>query len=60
MREPFASIVTVLNESRLDVLSVDIPSGWDVHAGKEVRNAMKEENKRVLFARVFFGWWWYL
>ena len=33
IRAPFDVVIPVLNESRLPILSVDIPSGWDVEKG---------------------------
>ena len=33
IRAPFNAIIPMLNESRLPILSVDIPSGWDVEKG---------------------------
>jgi len=33
IRTPFDTIIPTLNDSRLPILSVDIPSGWDVEKG---------------------------
>ncbi len=35
IREPFASIMEILrsNDSKIPILSIDIPSGWDVEQG---------------------------
>jgi len=33
IRAPFDAVIPMLNESRLPILSVDIPSGWDVEKG---------------------------
>jgi NAD(P)H-hydrate epimerase len=32
-REPFVSIIQSLRESKIPVVSVDVPSGWDVEQG---------------------------
>ena len=32
-RSPFDSIISCVNESSLPVVSIDIPSGWDVEQG---------------------------
>ena len=33
VRAPFDEILPILNETRLPIVSVDIPSGWDVENG---------------------------
>lgn len=33
IRAPFDSVLPLLTESRLPIVSVDIPSGWDVEEG---------------------------
>jgi len=33
IRAPFDAVIPMLNKSRLPILSVDIPSGWDVEKG---------------------------
>ncbi|XP_068189510.1 NAD(P)H-hydrate epimerase-like [Antennarius striatus] len=33
VREPFASILNELNKTKVPVVSIDIPSGWDVEQG---------------------------
>lgn len=35
IRTPFDAVLPLLNESRLPIVSVDIPSGWDVEKGNE-------------------------
>ena len=34
IREPFLTIIQKLKESKLPVVSVDIPSGWNVDTGE--------------------------
>ncbi|KDR73554.1 hypothetical protein GALMADRAFT_100297 [Galerina marginata CBS 339.88] len=36
IRAPFDSVLPLLNQSRLPIVSVDIPSGWDVENGNEL------------------------
>ncbi|PPQ78185.1 hypothetical protein CVT25_015518 [Psilocybe cyanescens] len=36
IRAPFDSVLPLLNESRLPIVSVDIPSGWDVEKGNSL------------------------
>ena len=33
IRAPFDQVLPILNEARLPIVSVDIPSGWDVESG---------------------------
>ncbi|KAF9053064.1 YjeF N-terminal domain-containing protein [Panaeolus papilionaceus] len=35
IRQPFDQVLSLLNESRLPMVSVDIPSGWDVECGND-------------------------
>ena len=32
-RAPFDTVITLLNQSSLPIVSIDIPSGWDVELG---------------------------
>ena len=34
VRAPFGEVLSLLAESRLPIVSVDIPSGWDVEGGR--------------------------
>lgn len=36
IRAPFDSVLPLLNDSRLPIVSVDIPSGWDVEKGNDL------------------------
>ncbi|PPQ98133.1 hypothetical protein CVT26_003177 [Gymnopilus dilepis] len=36
MRAPFDTVIPLLNQSRLPIVSVDIPSGWDVEKGNDL------------------------
>jgi NAD(P)H-hydrate epimerase len=36
IRAPFDEILPILNEARLPIVSVDIPSGWDVENGNNL------------------------
>lgn len=36
LRSPFDHILRLLSDSRLPIVSVDIPSGWDVEKGNAV------------------------
>lgn len=35
IRAPFDSVIPLLNQSRLPIVSIDIPSGWDVEKGND-------------------------
>lgn len=37
VRAPFDEVLPILNESRLPILSLDIPSGWDVEEGDTLK-----------------------
>ena len=41
IRAPFDKIITSVNNSKLPVVAVDIPSGWNVEEGKENENYTK-------------------
>jgi len=41
VREPFDKIIQDINKSHLPVVSIDIPSGWDVEKGDESGNGLK-------------------
>jgi NAD(P)H-hydrate epimerase len=36
IRTPFDAVLPLLNETRLPIVSVDIPSGWDVEQGNNL------------------------
>ena len=36
IRAPFDEVLPILNEARLPIVSVDIPSGWDVENGDDL------------------------
>lgn len=36
IRAPFNEVLPILNQARLPIVSVDIPSGWDVEKGNDL------------------------
>ena len=43
IRAPFDAVLPLLNESRLPIVSVDIPSGWDVEEGNNLGVGLKAD-----------------
>lgn len=43
MRRPFDLILTHLRTSALPIISVDIPSGWDVDSGRQTLETQADE-----------------
>jgi len=43
IRAPFDDVLRLLNESRLPIVSVDIPSGWDVEKGNDAGIGLKPD-----------------
>ncbi|PPQ71814.1 hypothetical protein CVT24_006204 [Panaeolus cyanescens] len=43
IRQPFDDVLSLLNESRLPMVSVDIPSGWDVEKGNDLGVGLKPD-----------------
>jgi NAD(P)H-hydrate epimerase len=47
VRPPFDEVLTLIAKSKLPIVSVDIPSGWDVELGPVEREVANAEGKRV-------------
>ena len=43
VRAPFDSVLTFLTQSKLPIVSVDIPSGWDVEKGNELGTGLQPD-----------------
>lgn len=43
IRSPFDGVLPLLNESRRPIVSVDIPSGWDVEKGDDLGVGLKPD-----------------
>ena len=43
VRAPFDSVLAVLTQSKLPIVSVDIPSGWDVEKGNELGTGLQPD-----------------
>jgi NAD(P)H-hydrate epimerase len=43
IRPPFDAVLPLLNESRRPIVSVDIPSGWDVEKGDSLGVGLKPD-----------------
>jgi NAD(P)H-hydrate epimerase len=43
IRAPFDKVLPLLTESRLPIVSVDIPSGWDVEKGNDLGVGLKPD-----------------
>eukprot|EP00003_Mantamonas_plastica_P010760 TRINITY_DN2022_c0_g1_i1.p1 TRINITY_DN2022_c0_g1~~TRINITY_DN2022_c0_g1_i1.p1 ORF type:complete len:118 (-),score=23.93 TRINITY_DN2022_c0_g1_i1:241-594(-) len=48
IREPFATIISSINSASIDVVSIDVPSGWDIENGNE--NGIGVENPSMLIS----------
>jgi hydroxyethylthiazole kinase-like uncharacterized protein yjeF len=47
VRPPFDEVLALIAKSKLPIVSVDIPSGWDVELGPVEREVANAEGKRV-------------
>ena len=43
LRPPFHTILTALRQSSLPIISIDIPSGWDVERGRQRLETVPDE-----------------
>jgi len=43
VRAPFDSVLALLTQSKLPIVSVDIPSGWDVEKGNELGTGLQPD-----------------
>lgn len=48
VRPPFDTALNELNKSQLPILSVDIPSGWDVETGKPNDNTQNLDSETLI------------
>lgn len=58
VRPPFDEVLTLISKSKLPIVSVDIPSGWDVEHGpvqREVANADGKKIEEVLMPDVLIS-----
>ena len=46
LRAPFDKIIRALHDTKLPIISVDIPSGWDVEKGSQPLNTQPDDNGR--------------
>lgn len=53
LRRPFDRILTLLRTSSLPIISVDIPSGWDVEKGRQKLETEPDENGQVETVETF-------
>jgi NAD(P)H-hydrate epimerase len=47
VRPPFGEVLSLIAESRLPIVSVDIPSGWDVEQGPVEREVANADGQKV-------------
>jgi len=47
VRPPFDEVLTLIARSKLPIVSVDIPSGWDVEQGPVQREISNKEGEKV-------------
>lgn len=47
VRPPFDEVLSMVAKSKLPIVSVDIPSGWDVEKGPVEREVANKEGEKV-------------